>query len=108
MRPYHLLAGGAFWIIVYLRYLFRRPSEFVAIGPNGLTIGDLKEKTNTTYEWARVHHASVVTEKSFTVTIDGEKKEFDMWTGNVRQAYDCVEAINDYLYELKNGARIPD
>jgi len=90
-------AGVAFGVVgaVYVMQIaFGRANEFIAVGPQGITVGNRRLKIARRFPWSDLHRVEVC--KLDQLAVHAGDREIHCSIGPKSQIRRCVEYINSY------------
>ena len=90
---YLLMIGYSVWSWV------RKPRRFVAVGPEGIVLGDRPRRELQKYAWYRIRWVGVETPGSVLVGLEGGEIVWSLGNGCDAEARRCGEFVNQH-YDL--------
>ena len=89
-----------FGVVYVLQILIRRASEFIAVGPQGVTLGNRRLRVTRHFPWSYLHRVEVC--KLDQLAVHAGDQEVHCSIGPKSQIRRCAEYINSYDYPCKN------
>ena len=83
--------------IFSFRYVFLMPPVFIAVGPDGITVGNRKNKTRDNYPWQDVEQAYLNVRDKLILNINDVEVMITNWRSTYSEADSCVEYINSWI-----------